>query len=829
MKQTFNLKDIYKYAIVDKNFDIPTVQRGYVWKAYQIENLWDSLLRGYPIGAIVLSKNDKEKLNILDGQQRITSICLGMCQEKVATILKATSDNYKLFIDLEKPPSKDSRKYYFRVITRSHPWGYSKSDNRKTLEKNKVNSFYDKLIPSGQSFFDINLSDVYPYDSKFPIPFHIFVSSALNGNNITEVRSKVIDWAEKAGLGQSFEEYDESERTYRVQEIYHSVQRLLCDEKGIKVPALYFDIKFIDLDSSDRKGNEANAINKAEGFDVNKEEIDDIENMFVRMNSAGTPLSGEELNYSLLKTYLDEESVKCIEDICESKYNPARLVTIFYRLWKHGSGGESFFRVSVSPKDFQLEIREGCKRDDFKNFLLENIKSVSELENLLLYKRSNSIGLPLLIVRGISQRAPELFYILLFRIIFKRDDFSHASAVKKLIGAVTILYWLGKGEQKKGYEQLLRNIFPILHKADFELFWSSSLIQRAMINPSKGQVLPELPANTDELCNCFDYKSKGFSKSGIKGISLFVYLITREKDLILYNQRDYISTKFDNKLFCLVDTNVPFDWDHIFPQSYIKSRKGINEELKAWYQTNGNFWACSYGYNRSFQDASPSIKLNKDKLSEEGISYDQIQVDPNELITLNISSESFSQKNKSRVANQKSVQKFLIERNRRLISKWYTDLGLENLIPKKYTKLEEDTFFEEFFKNDKSWQVPEGSLRKGDPDGLYSVYYEMKIDDEYSIYFGACGEGLLFKDDIEAGVISSKKLKNIKSDDADSLDMDGYFATYNVFTLISTATVASLFLEVAAYFREVSELNNLTNLKINERFLKTLNISFKMD
>jgi len=72
------LNQIYKYT-KDDIISLPTVQRGFVWKPYQIENLWDSLLRGYPIGAFVLSpkKDDPGQYELLDGQQRASAICLG--------------------------------------------------------------------------------------------------------------------------------------------------------------------------------------------------------------------------------------------------------------------------------------------------------------------------------------------------------------------------------------------------------------------------------------------------------------------------------------------------------------------------------------------------------------------------------------------------------------------------------------------------------------------------------------------------------------------------------------------------------------------------------
>jgi uncharacterized protein with ParB-like and HNH nuclease domain len=44
-EQSYSLIDIFELAKKD-NIDLPTVQRGFVWRPYQIENFWDSLLRG---------------------------------------------------------------------------------------------------------------------------------------------------------------------------------------------------------------------------------------------------------------------------------------------------------------------------------------------------------------------------------------------------------------------------------------------------------------------------------------------------------------------------------------------------------------------------------------------------------------------------------------------------------------------------------------------------------------------------------------------------------------------------------------------------------------
>ena len=65
---------------VDGHYDIPEFQREFVWKPSQVAELADSLSRGYPIGCLIVwSANNSESkmpIYIVDGQQRITALCI---------------------------------------------------------------------------------------------------------------------------------------------------------------------------------------------------------------------------------------------------------------------------------------------------------------------------------------------------------------------------------------------------------------------------------------------------------------------------------------------------------------------------------------------------------------------------------------------------------------------------------------------------------------------------------------------------------------------------------------------------------------------------------
>ena len=72
--QLLSLKQIAGWQdIVDCDSNItariPSLQRGAVWEPQQIEMLWDSIMRGFPIGSIVISKKietqkDKKQITL---------------------------------------------------------------------------------------------------------------------------------------------------------------------------------------------------------------------------------------------------------------------------------------------------------------------------------------------------------------------------------------------------------------------------------------------------------------------------------------------------------------------------------------------------------------------------------------------------------------------------------------------------------------------------------------------------------------------------------------------------------------------------------------------
>jgi len=172
---------------------IPALQRGLVWKPKQIELLWDSLMRGIPIGSFVICKqikdqkkvqNDNSVYHLLDGQQRANAIQLGFSS--------VTQENKKtasvLWIDLDPDANKlkdSSRNFLFRITTPAHPWGYTYSDSEGYLGAAEVRYWLEQKLnkfPKNENYQRPSPSDMQPIHSKVPVPLNLVLLSCKDAD-----------------------------------------------------------------------------------------------------------------------------------------------------------------------------------------------------------------------------------------------------------------------------------------------------------------------------------------------------------------------------------------------------------------------------------------------------------------------------------------------------------------------------------------------------------------------------------------------------------------------------------------------------------------------
>ena len=746
-QDSYTLSQISLWA-ESKQVTLPTVQRGFVWKPSQIENLWDSLLRGYPVGSFVLSygvgsNGANEPLDLLDGQQRATAICLGFGNQA----FRQSTDQARVFIDLESPKGDDNRKYLFRTITKSHPWGYQAVDNSKPLDADNIRKAM-KLY-SVRDHLDAPLENFFPYDAVFPLPFDIFLKCALEKFGEKALIKSLNEWEHWESVNASWQNKVLREAggkkvlqltspegiRGKILSVYNDVVLMLHGSDGRRactIPALYLDINAILAEGVNRSSEQV-LVNEPHVSDdvVDAPKDDEVETLFVRLNAGGTPLRGEELNYSILKANIGSDLQKVIEDACSGLFTPARFITIAYRLFQFY--GETWaleaISMKIKPRQFQKTMTD--KKESFTAFLKDLVETKEfEGNTLLEYAREilvyddklNPRGLPYLVVGKLSSSAPEVMFILLYRLKMMGDCLSptkNPDLHRRMLGMITLFAWLGKGEKLRDHTKLLSNVWPAAAQ-ETDLFWSSASVQRAMLDG----VLPQLPkfAKLKEANGAVRKSNSDIWSrfETVSGTSSFVFRrLFNNRDLILYAQRQALFEWFEDRQYHLDDANAPFDWDHIFPNKYVKGKRNIPGKLRESYNTNGNFRAWPYPLNRGDQDVLPSVKLNPSpantqEYTEMVKSWQQyfnskqkihtvIKDLPAQFLKWSKCDDNWTT---TKITDVKKhfgqVYDLIIGRNVELCREWYEELHIDSLIP----VLDGTPFFDTFLNNTKWNKMP---------------------------------------------------------------------------------------------------------------------------
>ncbi len=149
---------------------LPPIQRSVVWNNKQIVNYWDSLLRGYPPGLMMVHRSRKarggdtakgrtadgqtceahaEDFHLFDGQQRMTAILLGYQAGQLHT-------RVKLWVDLGMEPSADSGLLYqLRASSTGQPFGYQAlSPNEKASLSKRREKIAEWIKANNLSYFE---------------------------------------------------------------------------------------------------------------------------------------------------------------------------------------------------------------------------------------------------------------------------------------------------------------------------------------------------------------------------------------------------------------------------------------------------------------------------------------------------------------------------------------------------------------------------------------------------------------------------------------------------------------------------------------------------
>ncbi|MDR0899964.1 MAG: DUF262 domain-containing protein [Lactobacillaceae bacterium] len=311
LKDKLSISEIAEWqqqAPEDTLVQLPKIQRGFVWKSSQIENIWDSILRGFPIGSFLFSITGDGHYNLMDGQQRATAIALGFFNQYESDRFDfwrlEDPDHFQtVWLDLA-PKEFGNNKYLIRVTTRSHPWGYKAKNNGdrlsvKDMQEALKNFKRDAQLQYEDRYYEFSNTKIYPYDTTMPVPLSVLLDEKYNydADSIIAYLKQVIPpfIKTKHGSFTNREEYIEQLST-----LYYEKLKLILSIIGTRI---FGEGKL--LVNHDDLSNDV--LNDDQG-ETDKESESPI--LFVRMNTAGTRLSNDDLIYSLYKSiFPDSQSL----------------------------------------------------------------------------------------------------------------------------------------------------------------------------------------------------------------------------------------------------------------------------------------------------------------------------------------------------------------------------------------------------------------------------------------------------------------------------------------------------------------------------------------
>lgn len=685
MNNRLTLKEVADWQLNSETSEVklPSVQRGFVWKAQQIENLWDSILREYPIGSFLLQQTENT-FYLMDGQQRATSIFLGYFNPYTnVDETKAWSIKGELpvvWIDVYPHEKPDESKYSIRLTTRSHPWGYRAKNNWEKLSvsdrRNALKIFRKNLDNEKCGYTSFKNTTVFPFDASFPLPLVFFILSD-NVEQVIENAEKYLPdyFCTKSGGFSDKKDFLEKLNTKH----RNNINEILRAVKKISYRKINYDIVTDEV--------------------LKEEEIQENPTLFIRINSSGTQLTGDDLIYSIYKATFPK-SKDLVENIGMGFIAPTQTISLVSRLvWSELN--EYKYPRKMNVLDFQRNI----KNENFKNKLIElicrddnnGIASLFEKAIKVLRCKDNYLlkgEIPPILIKQFVRSSQDLFLFLLCW-LRKYGCPTNENTLLQIVAKLLSFAWFSFGNAPKLWEEIDEKDFwrkPI----NQYLWWDGTdgihflLPPNILRNYYKQDVVESLFLEHEsgnhqyrwglwhdgvgtEIKEYYD-KIKSQSIEWEKANEYFWKFIGQIKDnksLILFTQRDYINSEFTdyNQMDTLDDTNTPWDWDHIYPNSWVYGMKHCVPVIRDWVNSNGNFRAISLEQNRSeSNNLSPKGRLTEE--SDRKISF------------VNDSDWEFWQKIDSRIWDDKAENYFraITTRMINIYEKFWNDLKLTELM-----------------------------------------------------------------------------------------------------------------------------------------------------
>lgn len=606
MVEVYKIFEIKEWSSEESHVDLPVMQRGYVWKPYQIERMWDSILRGFPLGTFIMSKVNETNKQLLDGQQRSTSIILGFYNpwNKNNFSLKNVKNLPVVWIDLQ-PTKIDGREFVLRVVTQSHPWGYRLDDNSKILSVANRREALEILDIKDKVYTKLSPECRLPYDSYLPIPFAFALEPFVKNKEISyeDWRNSIIESVKSNfpnGIGTKY-----TENTKYIDDINN------CD-----FSTLYNSIKNLTINY------EIPSIEVSSDIITNNNDY----TSFVRINTEGTRLTEEELIYSIYKSkYPDTKDI--VESISQNIISPAKTINIVSKLAYSNINNGNYIK-DINIYKFQELIGDEGFKGNLSSYIKNNYSIKNLYEDALCILKNNGV-VPNVVLRQIICKNINLFTLLLHW-LEKNSDVVIDEKLRKIICARFYrMVWFGDSSTfvKEMWNKVNENGFwsiplnedrfielPLIDANTLKEYLLSRFVNKESVDLSIDEKTnPDIWSIWANEINDKDLNEGYITKNITEWWAYYINRVLKNRDFVQIVQHEYIERSFRefNQIELLEDTNAPWDWDHIYPSSWIYNKHNIPQHTRFLNGTIGNLRILSLSDNRSQGDAlSPAERLD---------------------------------------------------------------------------------------------------------------------------------------------------------------------------------------------------------------------------
>lgn len=539
-------------------------------------------------------RNKQPTHHILDGQQRCYAIALGFHDP-----WHNGNDQAILWLDLMPGErlQNSTRQYLFRVTTKSHPWGFRHDNQSSRLSAESIRKSLEELEKEKRP----SPKELSPFDAGLPVPVFLLFK---HFNRDT----RKLDWV--------------------------TLLKRLSD----LIPALTQKIhdSAIDREEIERGLEQAEQLKViALQVPVGVEGIQNIEQIFQRLNRQGTPLDNEELTYSMIKAYWPdvEDCLECLDRLRHT--TEPRLISIAIRVALTGQDGKMHAELNVDrirnifrPRNSGVwkkeDIDDANKAITIKEYFQDKLKLALQWidDHFLFHEKNRPYGLPAYLRSSLAWNSRDVFAWLM--VVAKRHDYkpiTNEQLLKKIIGLALSIHWFGS-DKTKAVERLLLEkdlgsenvklsnlkndiseslIFSPIDKAELEEILSlnqDSNEKSLSVWKSFWNAIVEVNDHNEPRKDRDD-RSKKYGQ--------FMERLRNNRELLVYVQRSYFATEFgdfdpSNRLMWK-GHNRPWDYDHILPLKKLDATgrggnaRNFHEACKVWQQSIGNLIAIDFTFN----------------------------------------------------------------------------------------------------------------------------------------------------------------------------------------------------------------------------------------